>query len=120
MILRCVKTAVVLICFAISTVAAAMDYSVYSHQELLKLKDAVATAPEAEQEAYRQEWQRRLQNMNEEEKNYYVKALQSGDNGKSDDGKVPFVIQGRGYDKGEGTVIFGGGSVKPSRKGGNR
>ncbi|MDH3328002.1 MAG: hypothetical protein OEM01_02090 [Desulfobulbaceae bacterium] len=103
MLNACYRIAVVFIgTLLITSNAWAIDYTVFDNQELFALKEAVSRATVEEQEAYRQECQARLQNMSEEEKKQYTEAAENSA------GKVPFVLQGQGYDKGAGAVIFGG------------
>ncbi|MDW7771832.1 MAG: hypothetical protein SCH71_02985 [Desulfobulbaceae bacterium] len=83
-----------------------VDYSLFNNQELFDLRGAVGNADAAEQEAYRQEWGKRLEKMSEEEKEKYTAAAE--DAAGDGEGKVPVVIQGRGYDQGAGTIIYGG------------
>jgi len=92
----------------ITSSAWAIDYTVFDNQELFALKEAVSRATAEEQEAYQQECQVRLQNMSEDERKQYAESAENSA------GKVPFVLQGQGYDKGAGAVIFGG---SPSGKG---
>lgn len=97
------RIAVVVIGVLLLTLNAwAIDYTVFSNQELFALKEAVSRATVEEQEAYRQECQARLQNMSEEEKKQYTEAAENSV------GRIPFVLQGHGYDRGAGAVIFGG------------
>eukprot|EP00362_Geleiidae_sp_MMETSP1317_P002223 CAMPEP_0201284948 /NCGR_PEP_ID=MMETSP1317-20130820/89928_1 /ASSEMBLY_ACC=CAM_ASM_000770 /TAXON_ID=187299 /ORGANISM="Undescribed Undescribed, Strain Undescribed" /LENGTH=102 /DNA_ID=CAMNT_0047607273 /DNA_START=569 /DNA_END=874 /DNA_ORIENTATION=+ len=85
----------------ITSSAWATDYTVFGNQELFELKKAVSNASGAEQEAYQQEWQDRLKNMSEEEIKLYAEAVENRE-GNDDmtvrEGKIPFVIQGQGYD----------------------
>jgi len=109
---RYLKLPVFVLLLAVGTTAVqARDFSVFSNQELLDLRRAMGNASPREQEEYRMEWQYRLQKMSEEDKEHYTQALEKGTESGAAEGeqeKVPFVIQGRGYDRGEGIVIFGG------------
>lgn len=91
----------------------AMDYSMFSNKELLELKGAVERASKEEQAIYAKEWDGRLQKMSSEEREYYEDALLTSEAEKksNDDKKKVPVIQGKGYEKGEGIIIFGGPST---------
>lgn len=93
----------------------AMDYSVFSNQELFELKGAVGNAELTEQEAYQKEWRKRLENMSEEERKKFS-GTDENESGHKDGKEPPVVIQGKGYDKNEGTVIYGGRALEGGRK----
>lgn len=52
----------------------AADYSSMSTQELSELRGTMFNAGKDEQEAFRAEWSKRVQNMNEEEKATYLSS----------------------------------------------
>lgn len=90
-----------------SVSAWAMDFSRMSNPELADLQGAIRNAPEADQAAFRLEWEKRQASMSEEEKKLYA-SPQEPQPGEEEQMKKPYV-QGRGYDsQGTGTVIFGG------------
>jgi hypothetical protein len=106
-------TAVMALVFGVVCSAGwAMDYDHMTNDELAELRGAILNAPEAERNAFQVEWEKRLRNMSEAEKELY--SGQAGtDPGKEREGKQPH-IQGRGYDeRGMGTVIHGGGGPVP-------
>jgi hypothetical protein len=87
-----------------------LDYTAMSNQELADLRGAIENAPSAEQEAYRLEWSKRLENMTEEEKQEYVRPDEAAGEKRMEDPKV----MGRGYDsQGTGSVIYGGSGAPP-------
>lgn len=99
------------------TAAWAMDFSRMTNQELADLRGAIRNAPQEEQSAFQQEWEKRQAAMTEEEKKLFAKpqAESSGDDGKLQKLNIP----GRGYEQqGVGTVIYGGAMV-PGQGGGN-
>lgn len=100
--LYCIIAVVFLSVFFVCTGSWAMDFSVFSNQELFHLQGAASNASAEEQEAYQREWQSRLQSMSEEEKKKYAEPA------TSTRGRIPVVIQGQGYESGPGTVIYGG------------
>jgi hypothetical protein len=89
-----------------------MDYGNMSNDELAELRGAILNAPEVERNAFQTEWEKRLRNMSEAEKERYSNLAETGlENGEEK--KQPH-IQGRGYDeRGMGTVIHGGGGPVP-------
>jgi hypothetical protein len=90
-----------------SVSAWAMDFSRMSNQDLADLQGAIRNAPEADQAAFRLEWEKRQASMSEEEKKLYPSPPEPQP-GEEEQMKKPY-IQGRGYDsQGTGTVIFGG------------
>ncbi|HHO47238.1 MAG TPA: hypothetical protein ENN06_02095 [Desulfobacteraceae bacterium] len=90
----------------------AMDYGNMTNEELAELRGAILNAPEAERRAFENEWEKRLPDMSEEEKERFADR-EGADPGKERQGKQPH-IQGRGYDEqGMGTVIHGGGGPLP-------
>ncbi|MHB1348956.1 MAG: hypothetical protein ACYCYR_03710 [Desulfobulbaceae bacterium] len=85
----------------------AMDFSRMTNQELAELRGAITNAPAAEQAAYRQEWEKRLARMTEEEKSLFLSPGQPK-TGEGEASQKPY-IPGRGYEsQGVGTVIYGG------------
>ena len=104
--------------FLYSGTAWAMDFARMSNEELADLRGAILNATEPEQLAFRQEWEKRLAAMSEEEKKLYAppQEPQPGDEEKQ---KKPY-IQGRGYDsQGTGIIIYGG-EGSPGQSGGKK
>ena len=56
------------------TTAQAADYSTMSTQELSELRGTMFNAAKVDQDAFRNEWMKRIQNMSEEEKAQYFKS----------------------------------------------
>jgi len=54
------------------TVWATTDYSQYTTEELSKMRGTMRNASEEEREAFREEWQKRMQQMSPEERQKYV------------------------------------------------
>ena len=103
---------VILLSILVAKNTLAIDYSVLSNQDLYEFKGAMLNAPEPEQKAYKQEWQKRLETFTEEEKKLYLDGPDKTDqkNKSTENAQKPF-IPGRGYDKqGTGGVLYGGGS----------
>ena len=102
--------AIVCLCLPTAPVSWAIDFTVFSTQELYELKGAVQNAPEQEQKAYEQEWHKRLQTMTGEEKKLYVDSSDTPGQAKENSSKEPKpYTPGRGYDQqGTGGVIYGG------------
>lgn len=89
----------------VCSVGAAMDYADMSNEELAELRGAVRNAPEQERRAYEVEWAKRLTLMSEGEKQRYSGEADS--DGARDKEMPQPHIQGRGYDRGMGSVIQG-------------
>jgi hypothetical protein len=104
---------IVFICLCamlISSSAGAIDYTLFSNQELIELQQAVRNAPSEEQEAYHKELESRLQDMSEEERNNFIEKIGEKDKNAdtADEERKAPLVQGKGYEKGAGIVIFGG------------
>lgn len=56
----------------LSSVALATDYSKYSTEELSKMRGTLRNATQEEREAFRAEWQKRMQEMSPEERARYI------------------------------------------------
>lgn len=101
-----------------SGAAWAMDFAGMSNQELADLRGAIRNAPEPEQMAFQQEWEKRLAAMTEEEKKPFVPSQEQLP-GEEEKMKKPY-IPGRGYEsQGIGTVIYGG-EGSPGQDGGKK
>ena len=66
------------------------DYSSYSTQELAAMRGTLRNASPEERAAFRQEWQKRMQNMTPEERAQYMNSAPRGRG------------QGMGYGRGQG------------------
>jgi hypothetical protein len=86
-----------------------MDLVNMSNKELFELRGAFQNAPEADQEAYQVEWEKRVAAMTDEEKKQFVEPSKEGEGGAGKP-KQPFFVPGQGYEnqEGQGRVIFGG------------
>lgn len=82
----------------------AMDYHNMSNQELYELRGAIQNAPEAEQEAYRLEWEQRVSAMTEAEKKEYLRPEEETNPDILEQPRIP----AQGYEQQSGQVIFGG------------
>jgi hypothetical protein len=100
-----------------SSIGLAMVYADFSNEEFFAMRGAISHAGEEEQQAYRQEWHRRLEKMSQEEKKKFGLNAEDANEMTPPDKKIPFVIQGKGYEKGTGIVIQGGGAGSPGGKG---
>ena len=69
----------------ISTVFA-VDYSTMSTEELARLKGTMQNATVEERNAFRQEWQKRIQNMTQEERQKYLGNPQGAGQGQMQKG----------------------------------
>ncbi len=54
------------------TTVFATDFSKYSTEELAKMRGTMWQATEQEREAFRAEWQKRVQNMSPEQRRQYI------------------------------------------------
>lgn len=95
------------LCFLLVAVNAwTLDFSKLSNQEMFELRhEAKGFSPE-DREAYEHEWINRLNAMSDEERDPYLK--QEKEERKEEIEKDKPIIQGRGYEKNAGNVIFGG------------
>ncbi len=94
--------------------AFARDFSKYTTEELASMRGTLGDASSEEREAFRAEWQRRLENMTPEERQQYTGRPENAECQPPDAG----TVQGRGKRKGGGGYGqgmgrgFGGGSRK--------
>ncbi len=87
----------------------AIDYTTLNNEELYELQGAIKNAPETEQKAYAKEWQLRVSEMDEEEAKRYTSNESDGTEDNTGDRLQAPFIQGSGYEKNAGSVIYGGG-----------
>ena len=62
--------------------AFAVDYSTMSTEELARLRGTMRNATVDERNAFRQEWQKRIQNMTQEERQRYLGSPQGAGQGQ--------------------------------------
>ncbi len=62
--------------------AFAVDYSTMSTEELSRLRGTMQNATVEERNAFRQEWQKRMQNMTQEERQRYLGSPQGAGQGQ--------------------------------------
>ncbi len=85
----------------------AADYSQYSTEELSNMRGTMQTVSAEERETFRTEWQKRILNMTQEERQTYM-----GKPGKAGQGqmmKQRGMNQNSGYGAGGGKGMGGGG-----------
>lgn len=58
----------------LSSLAAAADYQSLSTEELSQLRGTMFDKPQADRDAFREEWQKRIELMTDEEKNKYLSS----------------------------------------------
>jgi hypothetical protein len=85
----------------------AADYSQYSTEELSKMRGTMQNVSEQERETFRMEWQKRIQNMTQEEREKYMGRPE--DAGQGNMMKQRGMNQDRGYGMGGGKGMGGGG-----------
>jgi hypothetical protein len=73
------------------------DYSRYTTEELSNMRGTMQNATNEERETFRAEWQKRLQNMTQEERQEYM-----GNPAKKGPGSGAGMMQNKGYGKGMG------------------
>jgi hypothetical protein len=114
----CIAGMVFLLLTAAAVSRAGM-YSDLSTRELYEMRESIRQAGPEEQQAYRQEWWQRWEDMGAEERKRYGPPGEGlpPDAGDSGRGSVPYVIQGKGYEMGPGIIIYRSPS---SKAGGNR
>ena len=78
----------------------AADYSKYSTEELAAMRGTMANASQEEREAFRNEWQKRMQEMSQEERSAYSRGGGSGSGSCSGSGQGYGQGRGRGYGRG--------------------
>jgi len=73
------------------------DYSKYSTEQLSNMRGTMQTATVKERETFRAEWQKRIQNMTQEERQEYM-----GNPSKQGTGPGTGMMQKKGYGTGMG------------------
>ncbi len=73
--------------FFLGSVVLATDYSQYSTEELSKIRGTLQNASPEEREAFRSEWQKRMQEMSPEERARYVGPPENAPRNKNGQGR---------------------------------
>lgn len=89
----------------------AQDFASMSNKELFELRGMIKFSVEEVKKAYNEEWEKRLADMSDEEKNRYAEAEEK----EGEDDKL--WLPGRGYERQgvQGQIIYGGPPRKSSR-----
>ena len=101
---KCTALAAVLV-LSLCAAGSAADYQSMTTEQLSSLRGTMFDQPEAERDAFRAEWQKRIAQMSEEEKrNYFSSGSGRGAGGRTGDG----LGDGSGRGQAGGRQAMGG------------
>lgn len=84
----------------------AVDFTGMNNQELFEIRKMIKFSTEQVQVEYQEEWDKRLADMSDEEKKKFADAAKNDDYGGDE-----LWVPGKGYEKQQGIIIYGGGGT---------